>query len=161
MRQGAGGRVALVPIILSEKVGRYHAAARGFRERKERHEVSRALLPRATRIIHSIAVEADRRGWSARASSESKNGYGRTDWTGTKDGHLEITAEGQRFWLRLQEEGVHTRGPWEEEVHRFRNVSPGWSSYRERTLPRGCYDADATGQLRLELRGGRARPRCG
>jgi hypothetical protein len=146
-----GGRPELVPIIVPEKVGRYHVAARQFRDRTERHEVSRALLPRATRIIHSIAVEAERRGWSARASSESKNGYGHTDWTGTKDGHLHITAERSEFWLRLQEEGVHTRGFWEEEVYRYRNVSIDSSYYRNRALPRGSYDAGATGRLKLEL----------
>jgi hypothetical protein len=145
------GRAELAPISVREKIGRYHAAARQFRDRTERHEVSRALLPRATRIVHAIALEAERRGWSAQVSSESKNGYGRTDWTGTKDGHLQITAEHHCFWLRLQEKGVHTRGSWEEEVHRYRNVSSDWYSYRDRKLPSGCYDADATGQLKLEL----------
>jgi hypothetical protein len=147
-----GGRAELVQITVPEKVGRYHAAARQFRDRSERHEVSRALLQRATRIVHAIALEGERRGWSAQASSDSKNGYGRTDWTGTKDGHLQITAKHHRFWLRLQEEGAHTRGPWEEEVQRYRNVSPDWYSYRDRNLPSGPYDADATGRLTLELR---------
>lgn len=146
-----GGRAELVPFTVPEKVGRYNAAARQFRDQTQRHEVSRALLPRATRIVHAIAVEAERRGWSARASSESKNGYGRVDWTGTKDGHLQITAEHYEFWLRLQEDGVHTRGVWEEEVYRYRNVSSDWTFYRDRELPRGPYDADAKGRLKLEL----------
>jgi hypothetical protein len=149
-----GRRADLIPIVVPEKVGRYNAAARQFRERTERHEVSRALLPRVTRIVHAIAVEAERRGWSAEVSSESKNGYGRTDWTGTKDGHLQITAEKHEFWLRIQEEGVHTRGVWEEEVHRYRNVTSDWTFYRDRELPRGAYDASATGRLKLELHGG-------
>jgi hypothetical protein len=140
-----------VPVLVPEKVGRYSAAARQFRDHTQRHEVSRALLPRATRIVHLIAVEAERRGWSARASSESKNGYDRIDWTGTKDGHLQITAEQYEFWLRLQEEGVHTRGVWEEEVYRYRNVSSDWSFYRDRQLPRGPYDAGANGRFKLEL----------
>jgi hypothetical protein len=149
-----GGRAELIPIVVPEKVGRYHAAARQFRDRTERHEVSRALLPRVTRIVHAIAVEAERRNWSARASSESKNGYGRTDWTGTKDGHVQITAEQHEFWLRIQEEGVQTRGVWDEEVHRYRNVSSDWAFYRDRELPRGPYDASATGRLKVELHGG-------
>jgi hypothetical protein len=61
-------RAPLMPIIVPEKVSRYHTAARRFRDSRERHEVSRDLLPRATRIIHAIAIEAERRGWSALAS---------------------------------------------------------------------------------------------
>jgi hypothetical protein len=144
-------RAELVPVRVPERVGRFHAAAREFRRRAERHEVSRALLPRATRIVHAIAVECERRGWSLRASSESKNGYGRTDWTGTKDGHIHVTADGHEFWLRLQEDGVRTRGPWEEEVRRYRNVSADSFFYRDRELPRGAYDANATGRLKIEL----------
>lgn len=148
---GRGARAELVPIVIADKVGRYHPAARQFRDRSERHEISRALLPRATRIVQALAVEAERRGWSAEASPESKNGYGYDNWTGTKDGHLQVTVERHRFWLRLQEEGVHTRGPWEEEVRRYRNVSREWASYRDRDLPSGPYDADASGRLKLEL----------
>lgn len=143
------GQAELVPIPVPEQIGRYHAAARQFRDRTERHEISRALLPRATRIIHAIAVESERRGWSAQAPPESKNGYGNLDWTGAKDGHLAISANGHHFWLRLQEEGVHTRGMWEGEVLRYRNVSPDW--YPGRTLPSGPYDADAASRLKLEL----------
>jgi hypothetical protein len=149
-------RAQLVPLIVPKRVSRYHAAAREFRDRSERHEVSGALLSRATRIIHAIAVESERRGWSARASSESVNGYGRTDWTGTKNGHLQIAADQHDFWLRLQEEGVRTRGPWEEEVKRYRNVSTDWSFYRDRELPSGPYDAGATGRLKLELHADRS-----
>jgi len=145
------GRAELAPVPAPEKVGRYHIIARQFRDLAQHHEVSRTLLPRATRIVHAIAVEAERRGWSARASSESKNGYGRTDWTGTKDGHLQIQTGRHAFWIRLQEEGVHTRGPWEEEVRRYRNVSRDSIFYRDRKLPSGAYDADASGRLKLEL----------
>jgi hypothetical protein len=51
----------------------------------------------------------------------------------------------------LQEEGVHTRGPWEAEVHHYRNVSIDDPWYRDRKIPRGPYDADASGRLKLEL----------
>ncbi len=144
-------RAELAAIPIPENVRRYHLAAREFRNHSERHEVSRAQLPRATRLIHAIAAESERRGWSVRPAKESKNGYGRTDWTGTKDGHLRITVGEHDFGLRLQEEGVHTRGPWDEEVHRYRNVSRDWSFYRDRNLPSGPYDAAGTGRLKLEL----------
>lgn len=137
----AGGRAELVPIAIPEKVGRYDPTARQFRDRAERHEVSRGSLRRATRIVHAIAVEAERRGWSARPSPESRNGYGRDVWTGTKDGHLQIEADDHDFRLLAREEGAHTRGRWEEEVKR----------YRDRELPSGRFDAGATGRLKLEL----------
>jgi hypothetical protein len=147
-------RAELAPVTVPERVGRYHPAARQFRECSERHEVSREQLPRATRIIHAIASEAKRRGWSVEGSSESENGYGRASWTGTKDGHLVITADEHVFTLRLVEKGVHTRGAWEEEVRRYRNVSRDWGYYRDRELPSGPHDAGATGKLVLELNPG-------
>jgi hypothetical protein len=62
----------LVPVPVPERVARYHSAAREFRESSERHEVSRALIRRATRIIHAVAVEAERRGWSVRARIDER-----------------------------------------------------------------------------------------
>ena len=146
-----GGRAELAPVAVPVRVGRYHAAARQFRDHPERHEVSRALLPRATRIIHALAVEAERRGWSAHGSGDSNNGHGRTDWTGTKDGHLGIVAQGHVFWVRMQEEGVRARGDWEAEVQRYRNASTWWSTYTKREHPSGPYDAGAGGRLKLQL----------
>lgn len=110
----------LVPVTVPEKVARYHSAARQFRDRSERHEVSRVLIRRTTRIIHAVAVEAERRGWSVRVPSESTNGS--LNWTGVGAGHLQITVDAEAFWLRLHEHGVHTRGVWEEAVERYRNV---------------------------------------
>jgi hypothetical protein len=144
-------RPKLVPIVVAQRVGRYHPAARHFRERSERHEISREQLARATRIIHALACEAERRGWSAQGSSESENGYGRQSWTGAKDGHLVIAVKAHVVVLRLQEKGVHTRGPWEEEVRRYRSVSRGSAFYRGRELPSGPYDASAAGLLTLAL----------
>jgi hypothetical protein len=146
-----GGRAELRAVQVPDTVGRYHPAARDFRDRANRHEMSRQLVPRATRIIHALAVEAERRGWVARPASESKNGHGRTDWTATKDGHLQITADGTEFWLRLREDGVHARGAWEEDVGRYRNVSRDSFLYRGRELPAGPYHAGGAGRLMIEL----------
>lgn len=147
-------RGELAPVVVPERVRRYHPTARHFRERSERHEVSREQLARATRIIHVIATEAERRGWSVQGSSESKNGYGRASWTGTKDGHLVIAAREHVFTLRLQEKGVHTRGAWEEEVRLYRDISRDSVFYRDREFPSGPHDAGATGLLVLELNPG-------
>jgi hypothetical protein len=99
----------LVPVAVPEEVNRYHSAARQFRDRSERHEVSRALIRRATRIIHAVAIEAERREWSVGAPPDATNGQ--PYWSAAKNGHLQITAQGETFWLRLHEHGVHKRGP--------------------------------------------------
>ena len=59
---GALAAAELTPVPIPEKVGRYHAAARQFRDRRDRHEVSRALVARATTVVHAIATEATLRG---------------------------------------------------------------------------------------------------
>jgi hypothetical protein len=103
-----GGRPALVAVHVPEQVGRYHPAARQLRDVTVHHAVSRRLIPRATRILHAIAKEAERRGWRA----------GATDSSG-----IEITADGCSYWIHIEEQGVHERGRWEQEVERYRNVS--------------------------------------
>jgi hypothetical protein len=123
-------------VPVPSKVGRYHVVARDFRDRIERHEVSRARLPRATRLVQAIAVAAERRGWGVRTAGESENEVGLVDWASAKDGHLQLSVDGHPFWLRLQEEGVGTRGAFEDE---------------EALHP---YDAGGTGRLKLELRWG-------
>ncbi len=142
----------LVPVSVPEKVSRLHAAARQLRDLKSRHEVSLVELPRATRIVHAIAKEAERRGWSAEAPTETPNGYGQASWTGAKDGHLSIVVAGNHFGLRLQEGGVKTRGPWEKEVAQAKRY---WSDYswngRTRIKPEGPHDAAANGRLKLTI----------
>lgn len=88
-----------------------------------------------------------------RRSPSPSNGTAGAAGRGSKHGHIQIEAEDHAFWIRLQEEGVHTRGPWEEEVKRYRNVSRDSYFYRDRELPSGPYDADASGRLKLELFG--------
>jgi hypothetical protein len=144
-------RSELAPVPVPAKVGRFHPAARAFRDRTERHEVSRAQLPRATRVIHAIATEAERRQWVATTPEESANGYGRRDWRGAKDGHLQLTVRGHTLWMRCKEGSVRTRGSWDEGVRRYRGVDRDSPWYRDRDLPSGPYDATATGRLVIEL----------
>lgn len=147
-----GGRATLDPINVPQRVGRYHSLARQFRERRDVHEVSRAHVSRATRIVHSLATEADRRGWRTDSppATTTADRNRRSGWTGPKSGHLALAVADERFWIRLVEEGVNARGAWEREVSYYRNVSSEWWSSR-RPLPRGRYDEKATGKLRLEL----------
>ncbi len=141
---GAMAPAELTPVPVPEKVGRHHAAARQFRDQKHRHEVSRALVARATRLIHAIATEAQLRSWEV--SGPNPDGVRRS-----RGADLRVLAAGHTLGLRLFEERVHPRGAWEREVHHYRNVSSESSFYRDRPFPRGPYDADATGRLRLEL----------
>lgn len=147
---GNPGRAELVEIEIPEKVGRYHSTARRFRDDKARHEVSRAQLQRAVRIVHAIATEAERRGWSVASSVGINEGE-----KSPVGGAPKISAGGHDFWLRLHEEGVKERGPWEEEVERYRGFSMRWSSYGGRDNRSGPYDAAATGELNLQLIGRR------
>ncbi len=140
----------LSPVPVPEKVRRYHPAVRRFRENADGHEVSRALLGRAARILEAIAVEAERRGWDVGPTSGSVNDADSTSSTGCA-GDLILSPSEQTFGLQLREEGVHLRGAWEEQVRRYRDVSPGSVFYRDRTLARGAFDAEASGQLELEL----------
>lgn len=125
----------LVPVVVPQRIARYHPAARAFRDHPEHHQVSRALLPRATRLVHAIASEAERRGWQADAP---------------QGGAVQITARDHELSVLVEEEGVHARAAWEDEVKRYRHISDDDPWYR-RPLPRGAYDTAATGRLRVAL----------
>ena len=112
----------MTPVSVPDQIGRYHRTAREFRDLRDHHEVSRERLTRAVRIVHAIATEADKRDWETSVSGEAIKRYGSGGWTATKHGHMQIEAGGELFWLRIQEDGVHTRGPWEAEVQHYRNV---------------------------------------
>ena len=145
----SNSRPPVDPVPVADRIGRYHKAARAFRESSERHEVSRRLLPRATRLVHTIAVESEKRGWSAHAPADPKPP--RPGQSASKGGDLTISTEGNTFSLRLLEEGVNTRGPWERGVAYYRDLSRGRWFSGDPELPKGPYDANATGRLKLEL----------
>ena len=52
----------------------------------------------------------------------------------------------REYGLRFREQGVKLRGPWDEEVRRWRE-----STYFYGNKPEGNYDSGATGELRIEL----------
>lgn len=132
----------LLPVVVAERIGRYHPAARAFRESTESHQVSRESLKRATRIIHAIAVEAERRRWRVEPSAASSSDLIGRFCLGKGDLRLE---------LRLCENGVHPRGAWEKEVRRHRGRPYRSLLYPEREAPTGRYDQAATGRLVLEI----------
>lgn len=125
----------MLPVPIPKRVARYHAAARSLRDHTDLHEVSREQLQRATRILHAIATEAQRRGWPV--SSDS--------------GVMKVTAHELDCHVKITEKGVRQRAQWEQQVRHYRNVRPGDYFWRDRELPRGPYDKDATGTLTLAL----------
>jgi hypothetical protein len=146
-------RKELCTIVVPERVARLHVLARRFRDSTVDHEVSREQLRRAVRIFHVVASEAEQRGWQVVAPEDAADvGASRSR---PRREHMRIVASGFEFAVRLQEEGVRTRGPWEEAARYYRNVSPDSWFHRDRELPRGAYDAEATGRLKLELDGAR------
>jgi len=148
---GAEARSARVEVRVPQRVGRLHPAAREFRDARDRHEVSRDQLGRAVRLIHAMAVEAARRGWSPRAPRTTADASGRVGWSPAKHGHLEFAADGLLVRVRLREDGVRLRGAWEQLVALDRRLPSGWSSYGGRDRASGRYDAEATGRLMLRL----------
>ncbi len=135
------GEAEVVAIEVPERVKRYHPAARRFRDAKGQHEISKAQLPRALRILHAIASEAERREWSIEATDPSEEGRGAA---------LGIDLEGQLFTLAFMEKGVGNRAEWEAEVARYRHNVREWPRFSGESPPRS-YDLDATGELTIGL----------
>jgi hypothetical protein len=108
---GSGGRAELVEVVVPKRIGRYHPAAKRFHEEKDAHEVSRAHLRRAVQIVHVIAKEAGRRGWTTKAGPLPDD---ELKPRSPKKGQIWIEAGGHDFGLRVCEQGVRTRGPWEK-----------------------------------------------
>lgn len=136
----------LVPLEIPERVGRYHPIARRFRDAKARHEVSRAQIPRMVKVAHVITREAERRGWKAKVPPAQSGEFGDHNWSPGQHGHMRLEMGEREYGLRFWEQGVKLRGPWDEEVRRWRE-----STYFYGNKPEGNYDSDATGELRIEL----------
>jgi hypothetical protein len=117
--------------------------------------VSRAQLPRCVRIIHSLASEAERRGFEVTNVCVGDGG-GERRWR-REDGHLIITIRGHSYHLKVQEEKVSNRGAFDAETAYRRSVNfPQYLKPRPQTR----YDQDATGRLQITcdgygVRGGR------
>lgn len=139
------------PVVVPQRLTRPHPVARQFRDDAERHEVSRAALTRAVRIVHALASEAEQRGFEV-AIAPASTRQERKGWSATHDGHLMITVRDHRYRLRIAEEKVKTRGPWEAEAKRL--AAFPYASMRQRL---GRYDADATGRLVITLDSGHGR----
>lgn len=140
-----GSGVVPVP----DRVSRYHRLVKRFRDSKSRHEVSRAALPRALRILQGIVVEAERRGWAVSWPEPPDDArYSRAGWSGNRDGHISIEARENTETIRITEEGLGSRAHWEQSNRTWDR----WSG-EYKTPPISGYEEGATGRLEIEIVG--------
>lgn len=146
-----GGDLKVTPVPVLEPVSRYHPVVKKFRERSERHEVSRAALPRVSRLLQALVVEAERRGHSVELAADGERQPHRQGegWTGPKCGHLVVTADGHSTAIRVSEDGLPSRVHWERKNTTYSWGLPGES--RSRRPPPSEYEAEATGRVCLHL----------
>jgi hypothetical protein len=145
----AGTDVPLLPIAVPQRVTRLHPVAQRFRDDTAKHLVSRAQLPRCVRILHALATEAERRGFTV-ANVLGSSGRHRDDRWRTDDGHLIFTIREHSYRLKVSEEGVGNRGAFDAETEYRRSVNyPQYLKPRTRIK----YDADATGRLQINYDG--------
>jgi hypothetical protein len=149
MVDAAGGVAALEPVPVPARVARYHPLVRRFKQQQERHEVSRAALPRALRMLQALVVEAERRGYGVSLAEQAPSRYGLDGWSGPRDGHLQFTVEGTAEAIRISEEGLKSRAYWERQAG-YATYRNGGRSGRPRLSE---YEQGATGRLRLEIVG--------
>jgi hypothetical protein len=147
--------IASGAVPVPQRLTKPHPVAAAFRNDTERHEVARANIARATRVVHAIAVEGGRRGYEVAPAPESQAERGRDRWTASNHGHLVITIRGHSYRLRISEEKVKTRGPWEMEVRHWADVP--FPQNAPRNAAKGAYDAKGTGRLAIVIDGGYAR----
>jgi hypothetical protein len=136
------------------RLRKYHPVAQEFRNRPDLHEVSRKALPRALRIVHALAKEAERRGHTISCIHDRPDSYRGTDWKPSCDGQLLFTINGHALNVRIWEKGSGLRGPYERERKR-------WQEDREKPFREMLflqrpkpYDSGATGELNVEVVGG-------
>lgn len=138
-------------VAVDAHVPRFHPLVVEFRSSRSRHEVSRAQLGRASRVIHALVAEAERRGYTVKASSTATPRYGQPKWSGPSDGHFVISTGECAVTLRILEEGLGSRSFWEHE--NLQRVPTSTGVYLPRNRPVSDYEANASGRLCIELLG--------
>ena len=139
---GLARELAAVPV--PAKVSRYHPVVRRLRESTDRHEVSRAAMPRALRLLQTLVEEAERRGYKVASVDTEIKRAGQGGWSGSKDGHLSIGIGEDWEAVRVHEEGLPSRSGWEGKHSK-------WSGSRLIAPPFSEYEADATGRLSFSI----------
>ncbi len=148
-----GASKGFVPVPVPGRLGKPHRVAREFRDAVSLHELSRKGLPRTVRIVHALAVESERRGYSIGCVRVREDSYGRSEWKPGSNGQLLITVNGHELAVRIWEKGAGLRGPYEAAMRRWRQDRE--QPYRgmqflDRPKP---YDSPATGELNIAALG--------
>ncbi|HEY8722235.1 MAG TPA: hypothetical protein VIL92_00075 [Gaiellaceae bacterium] len=143
----------LSPVPVLARLSKYHRLAREFRDRTSSHEISRKALPRALRIVHALATEAERRGYEVACVHVREDSYGRSEWKPSQDGQLVFTINGHQLRVRIWEKGAGLRGPYEWQMKRWRqdrDEPVRLMRFVQRPKP---YDSAATGELNVQALG--------
>jgi hypothetical protein len=147
-----GTVIAPAPVAVPARLAKPHPVARQYRDDTDRHQVAKASVSRAVRIIHALAVEAEVRGYEVKKLQfdlPPRRGYARRSMNGDAD--FSIGIRGHHYGLHLSEEKVPLRGVWEDQERWKR------TDYYHRQLgvePRiGRYDSDGSGRLTLGIDG--------
>jgi hypothetical protein len=145
-----GTDVDVMPVPVPEHVRRYHAVVTRFRELSERHEVSRAQLPRTLRVLQGLVVEVEKRGHTVEVAADDVRAVHHRDlrWSGPDHGHLVITVDGCSSSVRVSEDGLQSRAYWARNDDGYA-FGPGTGNRRRAGLKE--YEAGATGWLRFSI----------
>ena len=101
-QQDVAAAIVRAEVTVPARVPRLHAVAVAYRDDPDRHEVSKSTLTRACRIVHAIAVEAERRGHTHTYSTKPGRGYSEYR-SSLSNGQFVIEVGGHQFALRLSE----------------------------------------------------------
>lgn len=135
------------PVPVPDRVSRYHRIVSELRAQAGRHEISRAQLPRVSRILQGFVAEAEQRGYGVALPGTSDSHHqGRPEWSGESDGHLVLTIEGVAVALRVREDGVSTRAVYPR--HDYRHLPTDRSA-----KPSYLHEQGAKGTVRISIVG--------
>lgn len=119
-------RVERLPVPVPERVGKYHATARAFLDDPDWQFVTKESVPRAARILHAIAMEADRRGVAVRVPTPDGPYPSRR-----KLAHLSLSANHGTYTVTIKEIPGAGGGKIDyTERYRSKQKVPAWQSYR-------------------------------
>jgi hypothetical protein len=142
-------RVSEQPVPVPQRVTRLHPAAAAYRDDPDRHEVSRDCLSRATRILHALASEAQRRGHDVTAVRLGRCQYNSDFIRSLQDGQLAIGIDGFSYTIRIREQQGSGGVPVPYGGDRGRRL-PRWRAARTTTFV-------PTGRLRITAEHGYSR----
>jgi hypothetical protein len=150
---GTGNELGAHAVPVPARVRVYHPAVQQFRDATSVHEISRKTLPRALRIMHGIATEIDRRGYSIRCcpAGADRDEYRASHRRAGDRAHFSVDVNGHEFALRLTEKGVGLRGPWEARKQRREENREALRFDRWDVGRIEPFDKGATGQLDLAI----------